>query len=331
MLILGKNWKNIAIISFLVVLITAIFTFIQPLKYRSTSKLLVVQEYNAEVDPYAASRSTQYLSNILVKVVQSSSFFEEVMKAGFNIEDNFGATQEKRQKNWIKTVSADAVSDSGIIVVNAYHSNPEQADQISRAVNFVLKSKNSMYHGWGDKVSVRTIEKPLASKYPVSPNVPLNFAFSIVFGLILGSSFVYLFPNAKIFHRKRKNKAPKADNEFAEINKEHKEKLENKEEASPKKDVFSEVDESIYSHDKPIEKMILNNYPKAEEKKEAAADNYSVEDLMEPKDLPAEDEEPNFSEPQGRQEDLNKHREILPRENENIDFEDGDMNQFVGK
>lgn len=223
-----KNWSNLFIIVFVVILITAIFTFSQPLKYESSTKLLIVQEYNAEVDPYAASRSTQYLSNLLAQVIQSTSFFEEVMATGFNIEDDFGSNPGKRIKNWNKTVKANAISDSGIIIVNVYHEDVNQADQIAQAVSYVMKAKNSLYHGWGNRVSVRTIERPINSQWPVKPNILFNFVFSIAFGLIVGAGFIYLFPSAKIrLWPKRKRKAEKHESAEYALNRQEEKTSEN--------------------------------------------------------------------------------------------------------
>jgi capsular polysaccharide biosynthesis protein len=263
---INKNWSNLIIIILFVVILTAIFTFSQPLKYESSAKLLVVQEYNAEVDPYAASRSTQYLSSLLTKVVESTSFFEEVLKTGFNIDDNFGSNSGKRIKNWNKTVKADAISDSGIIIVNVYHESSKQAEQIAQAVSYVMKSKHSLYHGWGNKVSLRTIERPINSQWPVKPNIIFNLIFSVIFGIIFGVGFIYLFPDAKIRlwpkKKKRNNNKKQIENNIENS------RLEDEDSVQAIKDNWShlgEVIEKKQDQDIPQEKTIDDLVEKVEE------------------------------------------------------------------
>lgn len=199
-----KNWRNIVIITLIFAILASIVTFSQPLKYGSTMRLLVVQEYSSLTDPFAASKSTQYLSDILSEVVYSTSFLNEVLNSGFSIEDNYSQNEQKRKKQWEKTVTAKPINDTGIIVITAYHTDRMQAEQIARAVSYTLRTKHTLYHGGGEKVSVRVIENAITSNWPVKPNIINNFVLALVFGVIFGSGFVYLFPGYKIRLWKRK-------------------------------------------------------------------------------------------------------------------------------
>ncbi|KKR13464.1 MAG: hypothetical protein UT42_C0046G0007 [Candidatus Falkowbacteria bacterium GW2011_GWA2_39_24] len=76
-------------------LLGIILTAVQPFKYSSSLRLLVFQSTNNQtaLDPYAVTRSNEYLSGVLAKVTQSNSFYERVINANFAIEqDYFGNT-----------------------------------------------------------------------------------------------------------------------------------------------------------------------------------------------------------------------------------------------
>lgn len=175
-----------------------ILNVIQPLKYESKSNLLVLQDLSSNFDPYSASKSNEYLSNILAKVTASEVFFGEVLNAGFNIDaDYFSDSIDKKLKTWKQTVSAAAVNDTGIIAISIYHPDQYQAEQIARAVNYTLKTKNSQFHGGGDNVTVKIIDEPIVSKWPVKPNLPLNAVLALVLGFISALLYVYAFPDEK--------------------------------------------------------------------------------------------------------------------------------------
>lgn len=196
--LIGKKKGTILSVVILFILASAIFTAIQPFKYGTKSKLLVVQSYDGIVDPYVASKSNEYLSNILASVVNSDSFFFQVLNSGYRVEQNYFPTRpDKRLKEWNKTVSADAINDTGIIVVNVYHKDKYQAGQIAEAVNYILKTKNNFYHGGGDKVSVKVIDPPVISRFPVRPNIILNLSLAFALGLIFSLCYIYLLPEGK--------------------------------------------------------------------------------------------------------------------------------------
>lgn len=204
---INKNWNIIGLIILAVLIITSLFTFSQPLKYRSTSKLIVVQEYSGVIDPYSASKSTRYLSDILSQVISTTSFFDQVLGAGFNVDKNkYGTDPQQVKKNWEKTTDVNVLGDTGIMQINTYSADKNQAEQINRAIVYTLKSKHSLYHGGGESVSIRTIEDPINTKWPVRPNIALNYSFGLLLGIFLALGLIYISPYEKVVLWKRKPK-----------------------------------------------------------------------------------------------------------------------------
>jgi len=191
---LFKSGKKAILLSMLIFVLLVIGVIVvQPLKFGSKSRLLIVQNANSGNDPYAVAKSNDYISSVLSNVVASNSFFNEVLSSGYNIDQKYFSSDIKKQmEKWQKTVEPIALSDAGIIEINVYHPDKTQAEQISLAINYTLKVKSAEYLSMGDKIDLKVIDQPTLSNWPIKPNIPLNFALAIVLGFIFGLSYEYL-------------------------------------------------------------------------------------------------------------------------------------------
>lgn len=191
---------------------------VQRFKYSSKSQLLVVQEYNRTIDAYTASKSNEYLSSVLASVVKSNSFYTKVMEAGFDINQGyFGQSAKDQMKEWDRTVNAKSINDSGIIAITVYHPDRSQAEKIDRAINYVLMTQNTAYHGSGDAVKVRLIDQPITSTLPVKPNILLILGLAIVIGFAVGLMYVYLLPQSSVAPHRYGQHAPFVQNPVAPV------------------------------------------------------------------------------------------------------------------
>jgi len=200
--LIGKRIQTVITVVILFLVIAVIFTFVQPFKYASETKILVIQNFPKGSDPYAISRSNQYLSSILARIVNTNLFYNEVMNSGFNIKKNyFPENVEKQIRLWDKTVSARTMGDSGLISIKVVHPDKYQSDQILRGVNHTLKNNHSYYHGLGDQVSIKTVDQPYTSDWPAEPNIVLNLMLALAFGVVFSFSLIYLFPKEKFGYK----------------------------------------------------------------------------------------------------------------------------------
>lgn len=192
--LIGSKKQTIAIVIIIFVLIAVAFTFVQPLRYSSISKVLVIQSSAEGVDPYQISKSNEYIASLLTQVISTNSFYIEVINAGFNIDKSyFPETTDKQAKLWEKTAKASS-NASGIITIKTYHNNRVQVSQINQAINYILKSRHELYHGFGDLVEIKIIEQPVTSDRPIKPNVFINISVALAFGFLTSLTYIYLFP-----------------------------------------------------------------------------------------------------------------------------------------
>lgn len=192
-------------------LISALLTFVQPFKYASEARLLVVQNTPQGVDPYQVNKANEYIADVLAQVIPTNSFFNEVINSDFNINKTYFPTDPLRQlKKWKKTVKTHSSSAGGMISISVLHPDKYQSNQIIEAINSIIQLNHTFYHGSGDQVSVKIIDQPFTSIFPVNPNIPLNLVLGIVFGLIFSLTYIFLFPeevyNLKFFPKRKAKK-----------------------------------------------------------------------------------------------------------------------------
>ncbi|MFA6194385.1 MAG: hypothetical protein WC719_01390 [Patescibacteria group bacterium] len=208
--LLGKKKGTFFTLAFVTVLLTILISLIGPLNYGAKSRLLLIQNSSAS-DPYTLSRSNEYLSGLLAEVVHSGSFYNLVLASPYDIDKtHFSGDYNKQMKQWNKTVSTKTYSDTGIIEINVYHSNPYQAQQIALAVNDIIINNNASYQGSGSAIKINIIDQPIVSNYPVQPNLIMNALLAIVGGLLLSLFYVYIFPEERydlsLWKKTKKNK-----------------------------------------------------------------------------------------------------------------------------
>lgn len=219
--LLRRKKQTIITIVLVATMLTVLISLMSPLKYGVKSRLLVVQN-SEKTDAYSLSRSNEYLGNLLAEVVYSGSFYDKVISSKYNVDSNyFNGDYNDQIKKWHKTIETKTKQDTGIIEINIYHPQVKEAKNIALAVNDILINENEDYHG-GANVEINTIDRPLASSYPVKPNIPFNAAVSAGLALLFSLFYIYIFPEEKyslyLFGKKSDNKKKKKGKKIEILN-----------------------------------------------------------------------------------------------------------------
>ncbi len=192
---LKQKWQTVALFMVVFAILAFVFSIAQPQKYRSEQRFLVVSKYAEDVDPYAATRSTEYLANLLSEIVYSQNFMAQVMDSGYALdEDLFPLEAKKRKKAWNKSLRTRVLGDTGILEITLYHRTQFDTEQLALAVGDVLQKQHAQYHSRGDVTTIQVIDQPITSLRPVQPNILLNTSAGLVLGIFAGLAFIYLFP-----------------------------------------------------------------------------------------------------------------------------------------
>ena len=181
-LIYQKKW-----LIFWITVLGAVLLFdlavIQEPQYKSSSKILVIQKQVSGQDIYTISKSAQYLTKILKESVYSDVFFESVLESDYQIKksDFFNQSKERR-KQWQKDIRITIVRDLGMMEIDVFHFEKEKAEQISWAITSILEKDHRFYHGGGQNVEIKILDKPLVTQNPVS----INLWLAAILGALLG-------------------------------------------------------------------------------------------------------------------------------------------------
>ncbi len=187
---LRKN--RIIFITVVTFILSLALSFLQPLKYSCSTRLLIINKSGLEQDIYSAIRGAERVSENLAQIVYTTSFFERVITSGFDIDQSIFSDDEiKKRKQWNRMIKTRVYRETGMLEIIVYHKNPDQSIQFSRAIADVLTTQGWRYLG-GENIEVLEVDKPLVSRYPVKPNIPLNGFMGIVVGLLIGIGYVLL-------------------------------------------------------------------------------------------------------------------------------------------
>ncbi len=194
--LIQKKAQTIFTITLVGVMVVLLVSLVQPLSYRVKSRLLVVQNASS-ADAYSLSRSNEYLGGLLSKVVTSGSFYDQVSGSKYGVDKNYFTGEYSQQlKKWQKTVSTMTDGDTGIIEVAVYHPQVSEAKKIALAINDILITSNQNYHG-GENVQINIIDQPLASSYPVKPNLLVNGLLALIGFLVFSLFYIYVLPEER--------------------------------------------------------------------------------------------------------------------------------------
>ncbi|MBU2025246.1 MAG: hypothetical protein ABIC19_00295 [Patescibacteria group bacterium] len=184
-----------------------------PSKYRSNMSVLVIQKQDPDkVDAYVATRSAEYLSEILARVIKTDSFIGKLYESPYQIESSLTQLPkdpEKRKEQWAKIVRTRRINNTGIIKISAYQDTQPAAKSLSQAIAWNLTNNGSQYHGGKDTVEVKLIDGPIVFQKP-QPSVWLNSLLGLIVGLIASITGCYYIKgfNAFLFKNKPLQKIP---------------------------------------------------------------------------------------------------------------------------
>lgn len=185
-----RHWKTIAVSAVITMIVAAGLSFVRPLEYSSTMRLLIIQKAGVNLDPYTAIRSAERIADNLSQVIYTSVFFDKAMAAGFDIDASyFHPSENRKREQWRRMVATQVTHETGFLEISIYHQNKEQASEIGRAVSYVLTTEGNTFIG-GRDLEIRQVDTPLQSRFPVRPNVPLNAFLGAVIGVVLSALYI---------------------------------------------------------------------------------------------------------------------------------------------
>ena len=197
------RWRVIVVSMIICALVAFIISALLPAKFQSDVRLIVIQKQGVEkVDAFSATKSAEFLSNIFSEAIYTTSFFNSVQDAPFDVRRQFSQDPEKRQKEWQKFISVKKVNNTGMLSISIVDPSRKTAEETAKAVAHVLTTNSEAYHGGADRVEVRLIDGPNTPLRPTVPRILPNTIAGALFGMIGALIFVYFFPHITFDNRR---------------------------------------------------------------------------------------------------------------------------------
>jgi capsular polysaccharide biosynthesis protein len=160
-------------------------TLFMKLEYQTTSRFIVIQEQRFS-DAFTQSKSSEYVSGILARVVSTDSFRDAVFAKYDYLTGLFPESKDETRKAWNKAVSVEPLKDTGILNISAYNVDRTAAEAIVFAVGDTLTNNVKEYLGKGAAVEIKPIDGPITTDYPARPSFVNNAIAGFAIGLLLG-------------------------------------------------------------------------------------------------------------------------------------------------
>ncbi|MBU1131081.1 hypothetical protein KJ840_03045 [Patescibacteria group bacterium] len=184
----------------LFLLLGMLITVVQPFEYSASASVLVIHKINPNLDAYTAARAAEKLSRNLASIIYTSSFLDTIASSYLNYPLNLPAAESAKRKAWRKKIAATVSPETSILKITAYDKNPQEAEKLVFLVANTLVTRGKEYHGGGEDIVIKLIDKPMTSKYPARPRVVLN----LISALFLGIIFSYLIHFKKYYQRQHR-------------------------------------------------------------------------------------------------------------------------------
>lgn len=191
-LYLAKNYfKMLLLAGLLLGALSFVFLVVTQEKFKVSTDLLVVQNQQGFSDYYALSKSADYLTNVLAESVYSEKFLEEVNNAKIISAVFLPNDKLERLRQWEKIVKISRNPNLGMVHLDVFGNDKNQAMEISNAIVVVMTTKNYSFLGKGQDIDVRVMSGPIWEKNPSLANIFLAVMGGVVAGMMLG--FMYLY------------------------------------------------------------------------------------------------------------------------------------------
>lgn len=180
-----KKWKVIVFFTLLGAILTLVGSFMRPLEYSSSVRLLIVQKNIGTSDAYTVLKSAESIGDNLSQVVYTSSFLDKVLDSRYLVHKNFFPRKEyDRRKKWSRMLETHVSRGTGFLKLTVFHPDRREANKIAKAAATILIEEGWQYVGTA--MEMKLVDRPLESRFPARPNIIINMFFGFFFGTCVG-------------------------------------------------------------------------------------------------------------------------------------------------
>lgn len=168
------------------------YSFMQTPQYQASVGLILLPHSSEGLDAYSAIKTSERIGENLIGILYTSSIFDKLQAPDYQIDFSYFPNNNptKLKEQWGKTVSAYMRYNSGLLYINVFHQNAEQATLIAKALAQILVSNGNEYVAQDGIVDIRLIDNAIVSEKPVKPNYLLNGLLGLITLTILAKIYI---------------------------------------------------------------------------------------------------------------------------------------------
>mgnify|MGYP002639521432 CR=1 FL=1 len=189
--LLKKRWKLLFISGLILAISAGFFSLLLPLEYRADAQVYIISKSRYGVDPYTVVKSAERVGENLIQLTRTSDFYNKVMEQpGHDLDKSMfeNVSERTKRKRWQKTVQTSVVYGTGVLNISAYNEDPDMAKKYAGATADTLAAQGWQYVG-GD-VTIKVVNEPVVSRFPMRPNVLLNAILGFILGILLSGVLI---------------------------------------------------------------------------------------------------------------------------------------------
>ena len=181
-----RKFNAVVIITLLFILVGLGITLILPKQYKAEAQLVVLQKANPNIDSYTAQRSIDSNVNLLIDLVYTDVFFNNVTTENIDIKNAFPDNLKDRRTLFARNVITRS-RGTGFISVDTYDESSELALNMNKVVvNKLVEQAQILV---GETATIQTVNQPALYEGVGRPNILVNLFGSAILGFIVGIGY----------------------------------------------------------------------------------------------------------------------------------------------
>ncbi|USN52250.1 MAG: hypothetical protein H6759_04475 [Candidatus Nomurabacteria bacterium] len=189
--ILTIGWKRIVGYTILGALAGFALSFLSPLEYSSSVRLLITQPNTVNVDSFTVLKSNERIAQNLAQLLSTSSFFDNIVAQAENLDrSQIPQNEYDKRRYWNNAINVGVEAGSGLMTITVFDERVTQARSLVVAASNEIAKQAPNY--FGSVVRVAVIDSPLDSRWYARPNIPMNTAYGAVIGGMLSVAWLLL-------------------------------------------------------------------------------------------------------------------------------------------
>jgi len=181
-----RKFNSVIIITLLFTLAGLGITLLLPKQYKAESQLVFLQKANPNIDSYTAQRSIDSNVNLLIDLVYTDVFFNNVVAENANIKNIFPENLEDRRRLFARNIITRS-RGTGFIAVDTYDKSSELALNMNKVVvNKLIEQAKVLV---GETATIQVVNQPALYEGVGRPNIMINLFGSAILGFIVGLGY----------------------------------------------------------------------------------------------------------------------------------------------